>query len=68
MEVKDTRRAWVGISEICEKYLPISKKKARKFAIKYLNPIWVGNTIFVERDKFEKLLHDFDSERFPLDD
>ena len=56
----------VGISEITERYLPISKRKARKFVSLYLEPKRIGNRIFVERDKLEALLRNSDRELFPL--
>lgn len=58
--------ALVGISEITERYLPISKRKARKFVSLYLEPKRIGNRIFVERDKLEALLRNSDRELFPL--
>ena len=56
----------VGISEITERYLPVSKRKARKFVLLYLEPKRIGNRIFVERDKLEALLRNSDRELFPL--
>ena len=56
----------VGISEITERYLPISKRKARKFVSLYLEPKRIGNRIFVERDKLETLLRNPEREMFPL--
>ena len=56
----------VGITEITEKYLPISKKKARKFVSLYLDPKRIGNRIFVDRKKLEALLIDSEREIFPL--
>lgn len=58
--------ALVGISEITERYLPISKRKARKFVSLYLEPKRIGNRIFVERDKLETLLRNPERELFPL--
>lgn len=57
----------VGITEITEKYLPISKKKARRFVSLYLDPKRIGNRIFVDRRKLEALLTDSEREVFPLD-
>lgn len=56
----------VGITEITERYLPISKRKARKFVSLYLDPKRIGNRIFVERDKLEALLRNSDRAQFPL--
>jgi hypothetical protein len=58
--------ALVGITEITERYLPVSKRKARKFVSLYLEPKRIGNRIFVERGKLEALLRNSDRELFPL--
>lgn len=58
---------WVDISEITRSYLPISRRKARKFVALYLTPKRVGNRIYVEREALERLLSDPDRELFPLD-
>ena len=60
------KSAMVDISEITEYYLPVSKRKARKFVLMYLEPKRIGNRIYVERDKLEQLLRDPGKERFPL--
>ena len=59
--------AWVDISEITRSYLPVSRRKARKFVALYLTPKRVGNRIYVERAQLERLLSDPDRELFPLD-
>lgn len=59
--------AWVDITEITRSYLPISRRKARKFVALYLTPKRVGNRIYVERSQLEKLLNDPDRELFPLE-
>ena len=56
----------IGITELTQTYLPISKKRARKFALLYLDAKYIGNRIFVERDRLEALLSDPDREKFPL--
>ena len=56
----------VGVTEITEMYLPISKRRARRFVTLYLNPIRIGNRIFVEREKLEKLLSGSWDRSFPL--
>ena len=58
---------WVDICELTACYLPVSKRKARKFVELYLSPKRVGNRIYVERAQLEKLLADTERERFPLD-
>lgn len=59
--------AWVDICELTTCYLPVSKRKARKFVDLYLTPKRVGNRIYVERRQLEQLLADPDRESFPLD-
>ena len=61
------RSKLVSISEITECYLPISKKRARKFVSIYLEPKRIGHRIFVERAQLERLLSDPNRERFPLE-
>lgn len=58
---------WVDIGELTACYLPVSKRKARKFVDLYLTPKRVGNRIYVERQQLERLLADPDRESFPLD-
>ena len=60
------RSKLVGITEISKVYLPISKKRVRKFVSLYLDPVFIGNRMFVERDRLEALLNDPHRERFPL--
>lgn len=64
---KEKQTAWVDISSIVEQYLPISRRKARKFVELYLAPKRVGNRIYVEREQLEQLLTDPERECFPLD-
>ena len=61
------KTVWVDICELTTCYLPISKRKARKFVELYLTPKRVGNRIYVERTQLELLLADPDRECFPLD-
>jgi hypothetical protein len=65
MEKRKT--AWVDISSIVQEYLPISRRKARKFVDLYLTPKRVGNRIYIQRTQLERLLADPDRENFPLD-
>lgn len=62
-----TKSALVGITEITTDYLPVSKRKARRFVSLYLEPKRIGNRIYVERAKLETLLSDPNRENFPLD-
>ena len=56
----------VDINEITSSYLPVSKRKARKFISLYLDPKKIGNRIYVDRGQLEALLHS-DRDYFPLD-
>jgi hypothetical protein len=64
---KEKNTKWVDICEITQHYLPISKRKARKFVAMYLLPKKVGNRIYVDREQLEQLLNDPNRELFPLD-
>ena len=63
---KPANTQMVGITEITERYLPLSKRKARKFVSLYLDPIQIGNQIYVNRVQLETLLYDPDQEKYPL--
>ena len=65
MEQK-SKSALVDICEITQSYLPVSRRKARKFVSLYLDPKRIGNRIYVERSKLEALLSDPNRETFPL--
>ncbi len=62
----EEKRKYIDIAEITRTYLPMSKKKARKFVLAYLNVKRIGNKIYVERDKLEELLANPDIEKYPL--
>ena len=66
MTTEKNRSALVGISEISKVYLPISKKRIRRFVSLYLDPIFIGNRMYVDRKKLEALLNDPGREKFPL--
>ena len=66
MEQNRNKLAWVGITEIVSTYLPMSKRKARKFVAMYLEPKRIGNRIFVDRGALEALLKNPDRGDFPL--
>lgn len=66
MKEQNNHSALVGITEITERYLPVSKRKARKFVSIYLDNKRIGNRIFVDRAQLEALLHDPNREQFPL--
>lgn len=66
MKTETNNSKLVGITEITRLYLPLSKKRARRFVKTYLDPKIIGNRIYCERDKLEALLSDPDRERFPL--
>lgn len=63
---KETNSSLVGIAEITERYLPLSRRRARRFVSIYLEPVRIGNRIFVEREKLEKLLSGSGNQSFPL--
>lgn len=65
--MEQRKSALVDISEIVESYLPVSKKKARRFVSLYLDVKRVGNRLYVEREKLEELLTDPDRTDFPLE-
>ena len=56
---------YLNITDIQQKYLPVSKKKIRSFVKKYLPIKLIGGRIFVERDALEKLLTDPDRDILP---
>ena len=60
------KSALVDIGEITKNYLPVSKRKARKFVALYLEPKRIGNRIYVDRQQLEALLRDPGREKFPL--
>ena len=62
----EQKHAMVGISEIVSTYLPMSKRKARKFVALYLEPKRIGNRIYVDRAALEALLQNPDRGEFPL--
>ena len=66
MTTGKNRSALVGITEISKVYLPISRKHIRRFVSIYLDPIYIGNRLFVDREKLEALLSDPDRDKFPL--
>ena len=66
MMVEQKKSALVGITEITKEYLPVSRKKARKFVALYLEPKRIGNRIYVDRQQLEALLQDPNREKFPL--
>ena len=50
-------RKYLSIDDIQKEYLPISKKRLRAFAKKYLDVKIIGNRMFVEREQLESLLN-----------
>lgn len=61
------KRTLVGISELVDTHLPMSKRKARKFVKTYLDPIWIGNQMYVNLELLEALLNGINGNKFPLD-
>ena len=64
--MEERRSTLVDINEIIACYLPVSRKKARKFVSLYLDTKKIGNRIYVERAKLEELLSDPNRADFPL--
>ena len=62
---QEIQRKYLNITDIQQKYLPVSKKKIRSFVKKYLPIKLIGGRIFVERDALEKLLTDPDRDILP---
>lgn len=60
------KRKYITIKEIQQEYLPISKKRIRKFVQQYLNAKYIGGRIFVDRQELEKLLSSPDRDYFPI--
>ena len=52
-----TVRKFLSIDDVQKEYLPMSKKKLRVFARKYLDVKVIGNRMFVEREQLESLLN-----------
>ena len=65
--MEEKRSILVDIGEIVDCYLPVSRKKARKFVSLYLDAKKIGNRIYVERANLEELLTDPNREDFPLE-
>ena len=63
---KENNSSLVGITEITEQYLPLSKRRVRRFVSLYLEPVRISNRIFVKREKLEKLLSSSGDRSFPL--
>jgi hypothetical protein len=65
--MEQRKSALVDINEIIACYLPVSRKKARKFVALYLDSKKIGNRIYVERAKLEAILTNPNRENFPLE-
>jgi hypothetical protein len=64
--MKENNSSLVGITEITEQYLPMSKRRVRRFVTLYLSPIRIGNRILVKREQLEQLLSGSEARSFPL--
>ena len=51
-----TVRKYLSIDDIQKEYLPISKKRLRAFAKKYLDVKIIGNRMFASREQLERVL------------
>ena len=58
---------WVDITEITENYLPVSKRKARKFVQTYLHAKRIGKNLYVSRDELEAVLNNDTQISYPLE-
>lgn len=67
LKMEQRKSALVDINEIVECYIPVSRKKARKFVTLYLDAKKIGNRLYVERKKLEELLTDPNRTDFPLE-
>ena len=65
--MEQRKSALVDISEVIECYLPVSRKKARKFVSLYLDVKKIGNRLYVDRESLEELLTDPNRTDFPLE-
>ena len=59
-------RKYLSIDDIQKEFLPVSKKKIRSFAKKYLNAKMIGGRLYVERESLESLLADPNRNSLPL--
>lgn len=60
------KKKYIDINEMIRDYLPMSRKKARKFVLSYLNTKRIGNKIYVDREELEQILANPDIEKYPL--
>lgn len=60
------KRKYLTITDIQKEYLPISKKKIRSLAKRYLSVKTIGGRMFVDRNELEELLSDDDNAILPL--
>ncbi|MBQ4545317.1 MAG: helix-turn-helix domain-containing protein [Oscillospiraceae bacterium] len=60
------KRKYLTITDIQKEYLPISKKKIRSLAKRYLSVKTIGGRMFVDRNELEELLSDDDNTILPL--
>ena len=67
LKMEQRKSALVDINEIVAGYLPVSKKKARKFVERYLDVKKIGNRLYVSRNQLEALLASSSRKEFPLE-
>ena len=67
LKMEQRKSALVDINEIVAGYLPVSRKKARKFISQYLDVKKIGNRLYVSREQLEALLADSSRKEFPLE-
>ncbi|MBE6911121.1 MAG: helix-turn-helix domain-containing protein [Ruminococcaceae bacterium] len=66
MENKELKRKYLTITEVQNEYLPVSKKKIRSLAKRYLSVKMIGGRMFISREELEELLTDDDNAILPL--
>ena len=66
IEKKEIKRKYLTITEVQNEYLPVSKKKIRSLAKRYLSVKMIGGRMFVSREELEELLTDDDNAILPL--
>lgn len=60
------KRRYLSVDDIHIEYLPVSKKKIRRFVKKYLQAKMIGGRLYTEREALERLLADPERESLPL--
>ena len=59
-------RKFLSVDDIQQEYLPVSKKRIRMFAKKYLDYKVIGGKLFVQREQLESILTNPEAKNLPL--